>query len=55
MRARTRGVGRTKFGGSVKRLLIALLVLGGLRVVVAYVRRFADPDPSLYGHPRQRA
>ena len=35
----------------VKRLLIALLVLGGLRVAVPYIRRFADPDPSVYGRP----
>lgn len=39
----------------MKRALIALLLLSGLRIVVIYFRRFADPDPSIYGHPRQRA
>jgi len=35
----------------VKRLLIALLTLAGLRLVLVRFRRFADPDPSLYGRP----
>jgi hypothetical protein len=39
----------------MKRALIALLLLSGLRIVVTYFRRFADPDPSVYGHPRRRA
>jgi hypothetical protein len=39
----------------MKPWLIALLVLGGLRIVVPRLRRFADPDPSLYGHPRRPA
>jgi len=38
----------------MKALLIALLVLGGLRILVPRARRFADPDPTLYGHPRGR-
>jgi hypothetical protein len=36
----------------LKRVLIALLVLLGLRVAITYFRRFADPDPSIYGHPQ---
>jgi hypothetical protein len=39
----------------MKRFLIALLVLGGLRMAVCRFRRFADPDPSLYGQPHRRA
>ena len=39
----------------MKAFLIGLLVLGGLRIAATYVRRFADPDPSLYGHPRRQA
>jgi hypothetical protein len=38
----------------MKGVLIALLVLVGLRIVIPRIRRFADPDPSVYGHPRGR-
>jgi hypothetical protein len=38
----------------MKRLLIALLALGGIRLLFPFLRRFADPDPSDYGHPRPR-
>jgi len=38
----------------MKGFLIAILVMVGLRVVVPKLRRFADPDPSVYGYgPRQ--
>jgi len=36
----------------LKRVLIALLVLFGLRAAITHFRRFADPDPSTYGHPQ---
>ncbi len=36
----------------MKALLVALLILGGLRIGIPYIRRFADPDPRIYGHPR---
>jgi hypothetical protein len=39
----------------VKAWVIALLVFAGLRIVFPRIRRFADPDPSLYGHPGRRA
>jgi hypothetical protein len=38
----------------VKRFLVVLLALGCARVLLPRVRRFADPDPSDYGHPRPR-
>ena len=37
----------------MKRLFIALLVLGGLRMAFKKFRQFADPDPELYGHPHR--
>jgi hypothetical protein len=39
----------------VKGVVLALLALGGLRIILTRARRFADPDPSVYGHPRGRA
>jgi hypothetical protein len=39
----------------MKRILIALLVLAGLWIAATYFRRFADPDPGIYGHPGGRA
>ena len=38
----------------MKTVLIGLLLLGGLMIVVPKLRRFADPDPSLYGQPHRR-
>jgi hypothetical protein len=38
----------------MKPWLVALLVLAGLRILLLRFRRFADPDPSLYGHPHRR-
>jgi hypothetical protein len=37
----------------LKRILIILLALGGLRYAIAAFKRYADPDPSDYGHPRR--
>jgi len=38
----------------LKRLFVAVLLFAALRMVLARVRRFADPDPGIYGHPRRR-
>jgi len=37
----------------MKRVLLALLALGGVCVALSRFRRFADPDPAVYGHPRR--
>jgi len=39
----------------MKGLIVAALALFGLRYLLTRFRRFADPDPSIYGRPGERA
>jgi hypothetical protein len=36
----------------MKAVLIVIAVLIGMKIVIPRIRQFADPDPSVYGHPR---
>jgi len=39
----------------MKGLVVAALALVGLRYLLVRFRRFADPDPSIYGRPSDSA